>query len=146
MHGFLDVEDDAAPRAQTLFRAVCEDVLGAAQARLIPLGVLAPLVTTPLHYPPSADRRAPSFSPVLLGDDPEAGLFPLDPAHYDGLRWAIPLWAERGLIGALLLGPKQDGLYQEEIGIARASAGGSSICWPGADRPASDRDSAAAAG
>ncbi len=124
MHGFLDVEDDAASRAQTLFRAVCEDVLGAAQARLIPLGVLAPLVTTPLHYPPSADRRAPSFSPALLGDDPEAGLFPLDPAQYDGLRWAIPLWAERGLIGALLLGPKQDGgLYtQEEIEIARASA------------------------
>ncbi len=124
VHGFLDVEDDAASRAQTLFRAVCEDVLGAAQARLIPLGVLAPLVTTPLDYPPSADRRALNFSPALLGDDPGAGLFPLDPAQYDGLRWAIPLWAERGLIGALLLGPKQDGgLYtQEEIEIARASA------------------------
>jgi signal transduction histidine kinase len=37
--------------------------------------------------------------------------------------WAVPLWSERGLIGVLLLGEKQDGgLYaQEEIEIARAS-------------------------
>jgi signal transduction histidine kinase len=48
---------------------------------------------------------------------------PLDPARYEGFQWAIPLWAERGLAGVLLLGQKQDGgLYtQEEIEIARAS-------------------------
>src|SRR4029079_16905698 len=40
-----------------------------------------------------------------------------------GAVWAVPLWSERGLIGALLLGDKRDGgLYtQEEIEIARAT-------------------------
>jgi len=40
-----------------------------------------------------------------------------------GAVWAVPLWSERGLIGALLLGEKRDGgLYtQEEIEIARAT-------------------------
>jgi signal transduction histidine kinase len=48
---------------------------------------------------------------------------PLDPAHYGGALWAVPLWSERGLIGLLLLGEKRDGgLYtQEEMEIARAS-------------------------
>jgi signal transduction histidine kinase len=47
----------------------------------------------------------------------------LDPAEYGGATWAVPLWSERGLIGALLLGEKRDGgLYtQEEIEIARAT-------------------------
>jgi signal transduction histidine kinase len=47
---------------------------------------------------------------------------PLDPAESGGALWAVPLWSERGLIGLLLLGEKQDGgLYtQEEIEIARA--------------------------
>jgi signal transduction histidine kinase len=55
---------------------------------------------------------------------PGAGILPLDPAQHRELRWAIPLWAERGLIGALLLGEKRDGgLYtQEEIEVARAGA------------------------
>src|SRR5439155_10768663 len=37
--------------------------------------------------------------------------------------WAVPLWGERGLIGALLLGEKRDGglFTEEEIEIARAS-------------------------
>jgi signal transduction histidine kinase len=48
---------------------------------------------------------------------------PLDPAHHGGALWAVPLWSERGLIGALLLGEKRDGgLYTlEEIEVARAS-------------------------
>jgi signal transduction histidine kinase len=48
---------------------------------------------------------------------------PLDPAHYSGATWAVPLWSERGLVGVLLLGEKRGrGLYtQEEIEIARAS-------------------------
>src|SRR4029078_4987915 len=43
--------------------------------------------------------------------------------QYGGAVWAVPLWSERGLIGALLLGDKRDGgLYtQEEIEIARAA-------------------------
>ena len=58
---------------------------------------------------------------------------PLDPARFGGAQsapasrrgpgWAVPLWSERGLIGIMLLGEKNDrGLYtQEEIEIARAS-------------------------
>jgi signal transduction histidine kinase len=48
---------------------------------------------------------------------------PLDSARFGGAQWAVPLWSERGLIGLLLLGEKNDGgLYtQEEIEIARAS-------------------------
>lgn len=47
----------------------------------------------------------------------------VDPACYSGALWAVPLWSERGLIGALLLGEKRDdGVYtQEEIEIARAA-------------------------
>jgi hypothetical protein len=47
----------------------------------------------------------------------------LDPSAYKGAIWGVPLWSQRGLIGALLLGEKGDGsLYtQEEIEIARVS-------------------------
>jgi len=39
------------------------------------------------------------------------------------MEWAIPLWSERGLIGALLLGPKREGGFytEEEIELARAA-------------------------
>jgi signal transduction histidine kinase len=52
---------------------------------------------------------------------PENNCVPLPPATEGDWRWLVPLWSERGLIGILLLGPKQDGsLYAlEEIEIAR---------------------------
>ena len=106
------------------FRALCEDVLGARLAFLVPLGPLAPLAGLPLTYP---DDIPPPSLP-LLGvfdsfDSVQAVFLPLDPDHYGGARWAVPLCSERGLVGALLLGEKRDGsLYtQEEIEIARAS-------------------------
>jgi signal transduction histidine kinase len=105
------------------FRALCEDILGARVAYLVPLGPLAPLVGPALVYPDEPDTRPPSLADI---DDqfrsPHVLYLPLDPARYAGARWAVPLWSERGLIGALLLGEKRDGaLYtQEEIEIARA--------------------------
>jgi signal transduction histidine kinase len=47
----------------------------------------------------------------------------INPQKFNGAAWAVPLWNERGLIGVLLLGEKNDGgLYaQEEIEIARAT-------------------------
>jgi signal transduction histidine kinase len=112
--------------AATPFRALCEDVLGARLAYLVPLGPLAPLVDPALVYPQDEGTltRPPSLA-VLTSrfGSPQTMCTPLDPARHGGARWAVPLWSERGLIGVLLLGEKRDGsLYtQEEIEIARAS-------------------------
>lgn len=107
-------------------QVLCEQVLDAQVAYLAALGPLAPLVgpviavgtVAPLHANDLAiGQLASQFrSPQLL-------CVPIDPAHYGGALWGIPLWGERGLIGALLLGDKRDGgLYtQEEIEIARAT-------------------------
>jgi signal transduction histidine kinase len=108
----------------TPFRALCEDVLGAQVAYLIALGPLAPLVGPALVYPSTGSARIPSLVEIINHfSSPQTMCLPLDPARYAGARWAVPLWSERGLIGALLLGEKRDGsLYaQEEIEIARAS-------------------------
>ncbi len=105
------------------FQALCEDVLGAGLAYLVPLGPLAPLVR-PLRYPASRDEALPfQLEIAKTFREPAVMCVPLDPDRLGGALWAIPLWSERGLIGAFLLGPKRDGgLYtQEEIEIARAS-------------------------
>jgi signal transduction histidine kinase len=109
---------------QALFRALCDNVLGASVAYLAPLGPLTSLVGSALTYP-EEDRASP---PALIGlaaefDLPQTICVPLDPAHYGGASWAVPLRSERGLVGVLLIGEKQDGgLYtQEEIEIAQAS-------------------------
>lgn len=110
--------DVAAP-----LRALCRDVLGARSVVLAAVGPLAPLVGPPvsdagrhLPLPPLAEITSRLASPQTM-------CLPLDPSRYDGAQWAVPLWSERGLIGLLLLGEKNDGgLYtQEEIEIARAS-------------------------
>ena len=123
MRGLLGPADDSAPGADALLRAVCVDVLGTTRAQLIPLGALAPLVGPPLTFacPP---QDGDLVLPPALFDPAQPNVIRLDAAQYAGLEWAIPLWAERGVIGALLLGPKQDGgVYtQEEIEVARASA------------------------
>ena len=108
----------------TLFRALCEDVLGVQSACLIAVGTQASLIGAPLVFPGA--RSTPSFSlaPIIVQfDSPQTMCVPLDPALYGGATWAVSLWRERGLLGVLLLGKKQGGgLYtQEEIEIARAS-------------------------
>lgn len=99
--------------------ALCQDVLQAQSARLLPLGSLAPLLR-PLAYPSNQIDLPASLPPKLLAQlhTPAQIAVPL------AAGWAIPLWSERGLIGVLLLGPKQSGgLYaQEEMEIARAAA------------------------
>jgi signal transduction histidine kinase len=109
--------------AATPFRALCEDVLGARVGYLAAVGPLAPLVGAPLTYPSAGPQRAVPVPEISQFDSPQTMCVPLDPARYEGAVWAVPLWSERGLIGALLLGEKRDGgLYtQEEIEIARAS-------------------------
>ncbi|MGQ0601547.1 MAG: sensor histidine kinase [Anaerolineales bacterium] len=119
----LTTEDDT-PDALSLFRTLCRDVLGARRAHLLALGPFAPLVGPPLAYPPEAP--SPRFDLSVLGVEaasPQTMCVPLDPAHFEGLHWAVPLWSQRGLIGVLLLGDKETGgLYlHEEIEIARAS-------------------------
>lgn len=106
------------------FQALCENVLGASKAYLVPLGALGPLIGPGLAYPPNRSAtlpRLPELSPVL--ESTEAMCVPLDPTDYEGAQWAVPLRGERGLVGVLLLGPKRDGgLYtEEEIEVARAS-------------------------
>ncbi len=109
---------------------ICHDVYGREKclsdsARFAPLAVL--LSATPIYgglsfqpiYPKSAAVPLPSNLP----ESPTTAIVPLPQTTYPDLRWAIPLWAERGRIGVLLLGEKSDGgLYtQEEVEIARSS-------------------------
>jgi len=112
----------AADSTSDSFTALCRDVLGTGCAYLIPLGSLAPLAGPPLSHPPG--RPPPSITHLLPQfTSPQTMSLPLDPGMHGGALWAAPLWSERGLIGVLLLGEKNDGgLYaQEEIEIARAS-------------------------
>ncbi len=106
----------------TPFRALCTDILNAERAFLIPLGSLAPLMR-PLAYPPGTAPPAVVTPEIIAQFRLETICLRLEPARSHGTHWAIPLWSERGLVGALLLGPKRGGsLYtQEEIEIARAS-------------------------
>ncbi len=108
-------------------RALCDDVLDSEIVYLVALGPFAPLIGSVVAYTASSETSALSSS--SLGslasrfDSPQTICLRLDPADYGGAVWAVPLWSERGLIGALLLGRKRDdGLYtQEEIEIARAA-------------------------
>ena len=107
------------------FRALCENLLHTPVAYLLPAGPTATLVN-PQSYP--AGRPAPALPPAIAptgGPTGAAGglILAVDPAEQGGATWAVPLWRERGLIGALLFGPRSDGrLYtREEIEIARST-------------------------
>lgn len=104
------------------FAALCADVLHTTYAVLAALGPIAPLVNPPLVYPHQAE--SPGKELQTLAATLSAATTPLVAVTtVGGVRWAVPLWSARGLIGALLLGDKQGGsLYtQEEIEIARAT-------------------------
>ncbi|MCC6456236.1 MAG: hypothetical protein IT328_14880 [Caldilineaceae bacterium] len=109
---------NAASSAGDLLAALCRDLLGTEQAQLIPLGSMATLAGPALLYPSSSS--APHLRPPR---DLDARMMPLDAARYDPYCWAISLWGERGITGALLIGAKQDGgLYsQEEMETAQAT-------------------------
>ena len=106
------------------FRALCQEILGARRAFLVPLGPMAPLAGEPLCYPGGDVGALPRLSPLVRQlSSPQMLSMPVDPSGWAGACWAVPLWGTRGLIGVLLLGEKQDGsLYtEEEIEIARAA-------------------------
>jgi len=107
-----------------LFDALCLDVLAVQRAYLVAQGPLASLVGSALAFPASAPVPRLALGEVTAQfDSPQTICVPLDPDRSDGMRWAVPLWSERGLIGVLLLGEKREGglSTQEEIEIARAS-------------------------
>jgi signal transduction histidine kinase len=108
-----------------VFKALCEDLLGARLAYLAPLGSFAPLFGEPLVYPEDAfsNHFQASQIPAHIAS-PETLCIPLDGSLYGGATWGVPLWNERGLAGLLMLGEKRDGgLYtQEEIEFARAAS------------------------
>jgi signal transduction histidine kinase len=108
----------------TPFQALCESVLGARVAYLAALGPLAPLAGPALSYPDKAAAPLLALAKIAARfQSPHEICIPLQPETSGGAVWAVPLWSERGLIGALLLGEKRDGgLYtQEEIELARAT-------------------------
>ncbi len=113
------VDGVAAP-----FRALAGNVLGARSAWLVPLGPLASLAGPPLAFPEGMAVNLPTHTDIVHDvNRPGVLCVELEPVWYGGAVWGIPLWNERGLVGALLLGEKLDGgLYtQEEMEIARAS-------------------------
>jgi signal transduction histidine kinase len=112
---FISPEDQSLARAHEQFAAVCKNVLDTERAYLIPQGMLASLVDTPLAYPAAFAGKSPPIPTEL-----EMDVLPL---QNNELSWAVPLWSERGKIGALLIGRKRGGgVYtQEEIEIARAT-------------------------
>jgi signal transduction histidine kinase len=117
---------DASPvvDAATPFRALCESVLNAQSAHLVPLGSLAPLAGAALSYPLGATVALDEVETLKAQlDSPRTMCLQLDGSRWNDAQWAVPLWSERGLIGVLLMGEKLDGdLYtQEEIEIARSS-------------------------
>ncbi|MBM2809612.1 MAG: Histidine kinase protein [Chloroflexi bacterium] len=107
--------------AERQFDALCGEVLGARVAYLVAIGPAAPLVR-PLAYPRDAATFAPPLDGLMALLSTDALCVPLAPEN-SGAAWAVPLWNERGQIGALLLGERADErLYtQEEIEIARAA-------------------------
>jgi signal transduction histidine kinase len=116
--------------AGELLAALCRDLLGTEQAQLIPMGSVALLAGPALIYPP-VNLLGNSLVNSLAADAPQlrpprdlgAGMTVLESTKYAPYCWAISLWGERGLIGALLIGDKQDGgLYsQEEMETAQAT-------------------------
>lgn len=114
------VTTHSEPDPHQLFDTLCRDVLSARTAFLVAVGPRAPLVPSLAH--PDAESTIPNLPPALP-DSPQTICVPLDPTQSASTQWAVPLWSERGLVGVLMLGEKDDnGIYsQEEIEIARAS-------------------------
>jgi signal transduction histidine kinase len=105
------------------FNAVCSEVLNTQAGVLIALGPLAPLSGPPLSYPAGREIDPDSLNEIVRGLDPGASFHDITHLGYPSIHWAVPLWSQRGLIGMLFFGEKQDeGVYaQEEIEVAQAS-------------------------
>jgi len=110
----------ASVDAGSLLKTLCEQILDARTAFLIPRGPFSSLLE-PLAFPP--DASPPAIPPGESWAESRELYLPVEPSRYAGARWAVPLWSARGLIGVLLLGDRRTGgLYtQEEMEIARAA-------------------------
>lgn len=122
LEGFELQSSELDPQAP--FRALCENLLNARLAYLVPLGSVSTLFGGALAYPSGGEPLVRSLTrlPSYL-NAPDVMIVRIPPHEFNDAVWAVPLWNERGLNGALLLGEKRDaGLYtQEEIEIARAT-------------------------
>jgi len=103
------------------FAALCRDVLAAPLAYLVPAGPLAAFVE-PVTHPAGRALPSAAWTPPA-GASPHRLAWPVDPMAHGGATWGVPLWSERGLVGVLLLGPREDdSLYsEEELDIGRAA-------------------------
>jgi signal transduction histidine kinase len=111
------------------FHALCSDLLGVKQAYLVPMGIFGPLVGSPLSYP----ERLEAFEVEALQQeiqrsiDTNIGFIPQllpDSGYFGSNAIAVSLWNERGMIGVLILGEKQNSslFTQEQVEIARTVA------------------------
>jgi signal transduction histidine kinase len=116
--GSADGSRPASTTALSLLGALCREVLDTPHAQLTPLGSMATLAGPALQYPPG--EGAPQRPPP---GELRPGAIPLDPSAFSPYRWALGLWGEWGVNGALLIGEKREGgLYsQEEMEIAQAT-------------------------
>lgn len=117
----LSTDNNHPSHAVDFFNDICSDVLNAVRVALVPKGVLAPLLDGPLIYPfgTPTNLDTSNLDNLFTEDQTDPVMLP----HKGRYQWAVPLWADRGLTGVMLIGPKRDGgLYsQEEIEIAQLS-------------------------
>ena len=82
-----------APGLAAPFQALCADLLNTTIAYLIPTGPTAAFVA-PLSYPSTAP--CPALGTLTQQDlQPAELILAVDPAHYGGASWAVPLWREQ---------------------------------------------------
>jgi len=110
-----------AAEVQQTFNALCVNILGARLAFLAPIGPLVALFGPALVHP--SGSPTPDLQKIVALFKPQTLCLPLEEGDFGGASWAVPLWNQHGLCGALLLGEKLDGSFytQEEIEIARSA-------------------------
>lgn len=120
LQGLLSNSTDVRTRSAEIFHTICAEILETPRAQLVPLGMVAPL-TQSLTYPADKEIITLNLSPQTLAQASSTMFHLPDTAPFN---WTIPLWSERGIIGALLITNKQNGgLYtEEEIQVAQSSA------------------------
>lgn len=109
--------DERAGRAA--FDSLCAQVLNARVAYLCPQIPFA----SPMAFPAGAVPPCEAAAALRESTSNHAPALSLAPGLFGGALWAIPLNDERGGLGMLLLGEREDGsLYtREEMEIARAA-------------------------
>lgn len=102
------------------FDSLCENVLNVRTGYLCPLIAFASTLAYPSQQlVPALDLAG--LATRLAGS--KELLTAIPPESFAGAVWAIPLWAERGMSGILLLSERNDGglFAQEEIEIAQTT-------------------------